>query len=151
MPLYFFDEGKGDLMNHAHIVIVDDESAVRETLRDFLVEEGYQVTAVADGQAAVQAVKSEPTQVVLTDLRLQGMDGLEILERVMQVNAQISCIVMTGFGTIEQAVKAMKAGAYDFITKPIQFDVVSLAIRKALEFQQLRQENFLLRKAVREK
>ncbi|MDE3036208.1 MAG: response regulator, partial [Nitrospirota bacterium] len=130
-------------MNHAHIVIVDDESAVRETLRDFLVEEGYQVTAVADGQAAVQAVKSEPTQVVLTDLRLQGMDGLEILERVMQVNAQISCIVMTGFGTIEQAVKAMKAGAYDFITKPIQFDVVSLAIRKALEFQQLRQENFL--------
>ncbi|MDE3119364.1 MAG: sigma-54-dependent Fis family transcriptional regulator [Nitrospirota bacterium] len=138
-------------MNHAHIVIVDDESAVRETLRDFLVEEGYQVTAVADGQAAVQAVKSEPTQVVLTDLRLQGMDGLEILERVMQVNAQISCIVMTGFGTIEQAVKAMKAGAYDFITKPIQFDVVSLAIRKALEFQQLRQENFLLRKAVREK
>ena len=75
-------------MSHAHIVIVDDESAVRETLRDFLVEEGYQVTAVADGQAAIQAAKDEPTQVVLTDLRLPGMDGLEILESVKQVNAR---------------------------------------------------------------
>jgi len=138
-------------MSHAHVVVVDDEEAVRETLRDFLLEEGYQVTAVADGQAAVQAVKEEPTQVVLTDLRLPGMDGLEILERVQQVNAQIACIVMTGYGTIEQAVKAMKSGAYDFITKPIQFDAVLLAVRKALEFQQLRQENLLLRKAVREK
>lgn len=138
-------------MNHAHIVIVDDESTVRETLRDILMEEGYRVTAVPDGQAAVQAVSDEPTQVVLTDLRLPGMDGLEILDRVRQVNAQIACIVMTGYGTIEQAVKAMKAGAYDFITKPVQFDAVSMAIRKALEYQQLRQENLLLRKAVREK
>nr|MBI3612538.1 sigma-54-dependent Fis family transcriptional regulator [Nitrospirota bacterium] len=138
-------------MSHAHIVIVDDESAVRETLRDFLVEEGYQVTAVADGQAAVQAVRDEPIKIMLTDLRLPGMDGLEVLEQVLQLNAQIACIVMTGYGTIEQAVKAMKAGAYDFITKPVQFDAVSMAIRKALEFQQLRQENLLLRKAVREK
>jgi len=138
-------------MNGAHVVVVDDEASVRETLRDFLTEEGYRVTAVADGQAAVQAVREEPTQVVLTDLRLPGMDGLEILEEVQQFNAQVACIVMTGYGTIEQAVKAMKGGAFDFITKPVQFDAVSVVIRKALSFQQLRQENLMLRKAVKER
>ena len=134
-----------------HILIVDDEEAVRSALRDFLTEEGYQVTAVADGQSAVQALKEEPVHVVITDLRLPGMGGFEILERVSQMNAQIACVVMTGYGTVESAVKAMKIGACDFITKPVQLDAVSLVIKKALEFQQLRQENFLLKKTVREK
>lgn len=134
-----------------HIVIVDDEEAVRSTLRDFLTEEGYQVTAVADGQSAVQTLKEEPVHVVVTDLRLPGMGGFEILESVSQMNAQIACVVMTGYGTVESAVKAMKAGACDFITKPLQLDAVSLVIKKALEFQQLRQENLLLKKTVREK
>ncbi len=134
-----------------HILIVDDEEAVRDTLQEFLTDEGYQVTAVADGQSAIQTLKDEPVQVVVTDLRLPGMGGFEILERVSQVNAQVVCVVMTGYGTIECAVKAMKAGAYDFITKPVQFDAVSVVIKKALEFQQLRQENLLLRKTVREK
>jgi DNA-binding NtrC family response regulator len=134
-----------------HIVIVDDEEAVRETLQEFLTDEGYQVTAVADGQSAIQILKDEPVHVVMTDLRLPGMGGFEILERVSQVNVQIACIVMTGYGTIESAVKAMKAGAFDFITKPVQFDAVSVVIKKALEFQQLRQENILLRRTVREK
>ncbi|MBI3603550.1 MAG: sigma-54-dependent Fis family transcriptional regulator [Nitrospirae bacterium] len=138
-------------MSQSHIVIVDDEETVRETLREFLIDEGYQVTAVADGEAAIQALKDEPVQIVLTDLRLPGMGGLEILERAAQVNAQIACIVMTGYGTVESAVKAMKAGAYDFITKPIQFDAASVVIKKALEFQKLRQENLLLRKTVKEK
>ncbi len=138
-------------MSQAHIVLIDDDSAVRETVKEFLEEDGYRVTAVDDGRAAVQVVKDEPVQVVLTDLRLPGMDGLEVLERVTQVNAQIACIVMTGYGTIEQAVRAMKAGAFDFITKPIQFDAVLLSVRKALEFQQLRRENLLLRKTVKEK
>jgi DNA-binding NtrC family response regulator len=135
----------------SHIVVVDDEEAVRETLRDFLTEEGYQVTAVADGQSAIRALREEPVQVVVTDLRLPGMGGFEILERVSQMNAQVACIVMTGYGTVEGAVKAMKAGACDFITKPLQLDAVSLVIKKAIEFQQLRQENLLLRKTVREK
>ena len=134
-----------------HIVIVDDETTIRELLKEFLQEEGYQVTVVPDGMAALQVVKDEPVNVVVTDLRLQGMDGVEVIERVSRQDAQIICVVMTGYGTIECAVRAMKAGAFEFITKPIQLDAVGLVIKKALEFQRLRQENVLLRKTVREK
>jgi len=134
-----------------HIVIVDDEATVRELLKEFLQEEGYQVTVVPDGMAALQVVKDEPVNVVITDLRLQGLDGIEVIERVSRQDAQIIGVVMTGYGTIEGAVRAMKAGAFEFITKPIQLDAVGLVIKKALEFQRLRQENVLLRKTVREK
>jgi two-component system response regulator AtoC len=134
-----------------HIVVVDDEPSVRELLRECLQDEGYHVTAVPDGQAALQLVMDEPVNVVISDLRLQGMDGVEVIERVSRQDAQIICVVMTGYGTIECAVRAMKAGAFDFITKPIQLDAVSLVVKKALEFQRLRQENALLRKTVREK
>jgi DNA-binding NtrC family response regulator len=130
---------------------VDDEASIRELLREFLNEEGYQVTVVPDGVAALQVVKDEPVNVVMTDLRLHGMDGIEVIERVSRQDAQIICVVMTGYGTIEGAVRAMKAGAFEFITKPIQLDAVTLTIKKALEFQRLRQENVLLRKTVREK
>jgi two-component system response regulator AtoC len=134
-----------------HIVVVDDEASVRELLKEFLQDEGYHVTAVPDGSAALQLVKEEPVNVVISDLRLQGMDGVEVIERVSRQDAQIICVVMTGYGTIECAVRAMKAGAFDFITKPIQLDAVSLVVKKALEFQRLRQENVFLRRTVREK
>ena len=134
-----------------HIVVIDDEASVRELLREFLAEEGYQVTVVPDGTAALQIVRDEPVNVVITDLRLQGMDGVEIIERLSRQDAQIISVVMTGYGTIETAVRAMKAGAFEFVTKPIQLEAVALTIKKALEFQRLRQENVLLRKTVREK
>ncbi|WP_447972062.1 sigma-54-dependent transcriptional regulator [Nitrospira sp. Kam-Ns4a] len=138
-------------MSRPHIVVVDDEEAIRETLCEFCEDEGYQVTAVADGPEALQTVKSEPVQAVVTDLVLPGMDGMEVLERVLQVNAQIACIVMTGYGTIERAVRAMKAGAFEFITKPLQMEAVGLVLRKALEFQELKRENLLLKQTVQER
>jgi DNA-binding NtrC family response regulator len=139
-------------MSSAHVVVVDDDRDIRQLLECFLTQEGYQVTAVADGPAAIEAVKNEPVQVVITDLILPGgMDGLGILERMLQYDPQLACIVMTGYATIETAVKAMKCGAFDFVTKPIQLDAVSLVIKKALAFQQLKQENLLLRKTVRDK
>jgi len=134
-----------------HIVVVDDEPSVRELLREFLQEQGYEVTVVSEGTAALQVIRDEPVNVVITDLRLQGMDGVEIIERVSRQDAQIISVVMTGYGTIECAVRAMKAGAFEFVTKPIQLDAVALTIRKALEFQRLRHENVLLRKTVRDK
>ncbi len=138
-------------MSLPHIVIVDDEEAIREMLREFCEDEGYQVTAVGDGQAALQMVRSEPVQAVVTDLVLPGMDGIDVLEHVLHVNAQIACIVMTGYGTIERAVRAMKAGAFDFLTKPLQMEAVGLVLKKALEFQVLKRENLLLKQTVRER
>jgi len=134
-----------------HVVVVDDEATVRELLKELLLEEGYQVTAVPDGDTALQVIRDEPVNVVITDLRLQGMDGVEVIERVSRQDAQIITVVMTGYGTIECAVRAMKAGAFEFVTKPIQLDAVALTIKKALEFQRLRRENVMLRKTVREK
>lgn len=138
------------LMSRAHIVVVDDDPGVREVLQELLAEEGYHVTAVADAAAAIEAVKDTVVQVVITDLRLPGMDGLHLLERVSQLDSKIVGIVMTGYGTIDVAVKAMKAGAFDFITKPFDADAVAIVIKKALEFQRLKQENLLLRKTVRD-
>jgi two-component system, NtrC family, response regulator AtoC len=140
----------GDVMGHAHIVVVDDDHGVREVLHDLLTQEGYQVTAVADGPEAIQTVQDTVVQIVIADLRLPGMDGLRVLERVTQLDAKIVGIVMTGYGTIDAAVKAMKAGAFDFLTKPFDADAVSIVVHKALEFQRLRQENVLLRKTVRD-
>lgn len=137
-------------MGQAHIVVVDDDHGVREVLYHLLIQEGYQVTVVPDGPSAIQAVKDTVVQVVIADLRLPGMDGLQVLERVTQLDAKIVGIVMTGYGTIDSAVKAMKAGAFDFITKPFDADAVSIVVNKALEFQRLRQENVLLRKTVRD-
>ncbi|MGH7166567.1 MAG: sigma-54-dependent transcriptional regulator [Nitrospiraceae bacterium] len=138
-------------MNQAHILVVDDEEGVRRVLQGFLEDQGYQVTAVADGSAAIQAVKDSPVHLVMTDLRLPVMDGLEVVEQVLHLDAEIAFIVMTGYGTIESAVQAMKAGAYDFVTKPLDLEAVSIVIKKALELKRLRQENVLLRKSVRDK
>src|SRR5579884_1756179 len=136
--------------SHTHIVVVDDDPGVREVLRELLIEEGYQVTAVADAPDAIEAVKETVVQVVITDLRLPSTDGLHLLERVSQLDSKIVGIVMTGYGTIDLAVKAMKAGAFDFMTKPFDADAVAIVIKKALEFQRLKQENLLLRKTVRD-
>jgi two-component system, NtrC family, response regulator AtoC len=138
-------------MSQPHIVIVDDEEAVRQILEESLAEEGYQVTAVADGAAALAVMKDSPVQVVMTDLKMPDMDGFKLLEHVTRLDSQVACIVMTGYGTIEYAVRAMKAGAYDFITKPIRLDAVSMVVRKALEYQRLKRENVLLRRTVQDK
>lgn len=137
-------------MSQAHVVIVDDEKGVRESLSKVFSEAGYLVTAVADAASALQLVRETVVQALITDLYMPGMDGLDLLEQVSRLDSKIVSIVMTGYGTIDAAVKAMKAGAFDFITKPFDPDAALLVLRKALEFQRLRQENLFLRKTVRE-
>lgn len=137
-------------MNRSRILVVDDEELVRQVLHDQLRDDGHEVTAVGDGPSAIQAVKEIPFHVMITDLQMPSMTGIELLTRVLAMDFRIMGIVMTGHGTIERAVNAMKAGAYDFITKPVRLEVASLAVTKALEAQRLRQENVLLRKTVRE-
>ncbi len=137
-------------MHEPTLVVVDDDEPVRELFEEICCHEGFQVVSVADGPAGIQTVKDIPVQAVVTDLRLPGMDGLEFMERVAQIDPKIVTIVITGQGTVDDAVRAMKAGAFDFITKPFQTDAVRVIIRKAMEYQRLRQENYLLRRAVRD-
>lgn len=137
-------------MNQVHVLVVDDDPAVRDVLREALVQEEYNVSTAEDGATAIQAVKDSVVHVVITDFQLPDIDGLEIIDRLAKLDAKIIPIMMTGFGTIETAVRAMKSGAFDFITKPFDLEAVAVVVRKATEFLRLRQENHLLRKAVRD-
>ena len=139
----------GKLKNQFGLV-VDDDSAVRDVLQEALTQEEYSVSTVEDGAAAIQAVKDSVVHIVITDFQLPDIDGLEIIDRLAKLDAKIIPIMMTGFGTIETAVRAMKSGAFDFITKPFDLEAVAVVVRKAAEFLRLRQENHLLRKAVRD-
>lgn len=137
-------------MSQTHVLVIEDDPAVREVLQETLVQEGYSVSVAADGAEGIRAAKDTPVQIVVTDLQLPDTDGLTIIDRLARLDAKIIPIMMTGFGTIETAVRAMKSGAFDFITKPFDPETVAVIVRKAVEFYRLRQENHLLRKAVRE-
>jgi len=137
-------------MSQSHILVIDDDAAVRAVLSEILMAEGHQVTVVSNGLEGIEAAKDQPVHVVLTDLQMPGIDGLETIERISKVDSKIIAIVMTGYGTIDYAVRAMKAGAFDFITKPFEPDTVAVVARKALDIYKLKQENHLLRKAVRD-
>jgi DNA-binding NtrC family response regulator len=137
-------------MSQMHVLVIDDDPAVREILHETLVQEGYSVSIAADGAAGIQAAKNAPVQIVVTDLQLPDIDGLAVIDRLARIDAKIIPIMMTGFGTIEAAVRAMKSGAFDFITKPFDPETVAVVVRKAVEFYRLRQENHLLRQAVRD-
>ncbi len=137
-------------MSQAHVLVVDDDPAVRDVLQEALMQEKYSVSTAEDGAGAIQAVKDSVVHIVITDFQLPDIDGLEIIDRLAKLDAKIIPIMMTGFGTIDTAVRAMKSGAFDFITKPFDLEAVAVVVRKAAEFLRLRQENHLLRKAVRD-
>ncbi len=135
----------------AGILVVDDDVSIRNTLVDLLGDAGYVVEAVGNGEEAVEAMRRSSVDLVLTDLRLPGIDGIELLRKLQGVDNRLLGIVLTGYGTVTHAVRAMKAGAFDFITKPFDLDVVEVSIQRALEFRKLKEDNQRLQSAVREK
>jgi DNA-binding NtrC family response regulator len=132
------------------ILVVDDEPEMRALLRDELSELGYRVVAVANGREALKKLGEEEYAVVLTDLRMQGMQGLELLNEVKQGYPGTNVIIMTAFGSVESAIEAMKHGAYDYVTKPIKNEEMALVVEKAVRDALLRREVQQLRRAVRE-
>lgn len=137
---------KGD-----RILIVEDDHSVRAALVALLKEAGYETKAVSDGPQAIKLVKVSPFHLYLIDLRLPSMSGIDVLKEIRKINAQAICVVLTAYATIELSVKAMKAGAFDFIAKPFQVDVVLSLVKNALEFNRLKHENLLLQQMVRDK
>lgn len=135
----------------AGILVVDDDVSIRHTLVDLLEDAGYVVEAVGNGEEAMEAMRRSSVDLVLTDLRLPGIDGIELLRKLQGVDSRLLGIVLTGYGTVTHAVRAMKAGAFDFITKPFDLDAVEVSIQRALEFRQLKEDNQRLQSAVREK
>lgn len=133
------------------ILIVDDNEVMRFTLTELLEESGFESNAVGDGIAALEEVKNNFYDLVILDLRLPGMNGLEILRKIKLSNKTLPVIMLTAFGEITTAVQAIKQGAHDFITKPFDNEAIIISIRKALEMKYLSQEVNILRKKLDEK
>ncbi len=130
------------------MLIVDDEASIRSSLAGVLRDEGYEVLEADGGPAALAAVAEEGADVVLLDIWMPGMDGIETLTRLKAVQPALPVVIMSGHGTIETAVKATKLGAYDFIEKPLSIEKVTLALQNALTHHRLQNENSRLREKV---
>lgn len=130
------------------ILVVDDEESICKSLKAILSDEGYQVLVAGSGEDAVKIVEEEMPQLVLLDVWLPGMDGLETLQAIKKINPQILVIIMSGHGTIETAVKATKLGAFDFIEKPLSLDKIIILVNNAINLSRLQEENVLLKQKV---
>ena len=133
------------------ILIVDDEPSILKTLGGLLLDEGFEVITAANGYDALKLIEKESPDLVLLDIWMPGIDGIQTLKEIKKENPYIQVIIITGHGNIETAVKATKLGAFDMIEKPLSIDKVILAINNALNFRRLEEENRYLRKKTLEK
>ncbi|MDH3845056.1 MAG: response regulator, partial [Myxococcales bacterium] len=132
----------------AKILVVDDEVVIREILADFLTMEGFYVRTAEDGGGALVELSRDRFDLVLSDLKMPNMGGLELLGAIRKHTPHVVTIIMTGFGTVETAIEAMKQGAYDYVLKPFKVEEVVHTIRRGLEKQRLQAENFRLKEAL---
>ncbi|NVB36709.1 sigma-54-dependent Fis family transcriptional regulator [Pseudenhygromyxa sp. WMMC2535] len=123
------------------VLVVDDEANILEALQKVLNKEGFEVLTAGNGRRALEILRRQPVQVMITDLRMPGMTGDDLLKAVKAITPEVEVIVMTAYGTVENAVEAMKLGAYDFVSKPLKRAAVVSAVRKALDKQVLVAEN----------
>lgn len=133
-------------MSRANILIVDDEINAVENLAHVCRKQGYQVTTRTSGKAAVEAINNQFFDVILTDLKMEKVDGMAILKHANEISPDSAVILITGFATLDSAVEAMKAGAYHYIAKPYRLDEVREVVRNALEVVSLKRENQQLKK-----
>ncbi len=133
------------------VLIVDDEPSILQTLSGLLSDEGFEVTTAVNGYEALKIIDVESPDLVLLDIWMPGIDGIETLKEIKKDNPHIQVIIITGHGNIETAVRATKLGAFDLIEKPLSIDKIILAINNALNFRRLEEENKYLRKKTLEK
>ena len=138
-------------MRRVKILVIDDDESLRRVLEYNLAQEGYAVLTASSGEQGLDLLKKERADLVVTDVRMPGMDGLQVLEGVRKVDPNVQVIILTAFGTIEMAVEAMKAGAFHYISKPFNRDELKLTIKKALQLKELERENVTLREELKER
>lgn len=138
-------------MSQRRILVVDDDESLRRVTQVQLQQTGYEVTAASDGNEALAVLERFPADLVITDLKMPGMSGLELLKRIRSAYSEIVIIMATAFGTIENAVEAMRAGAYDYVTKPVQIEELRITVSRALEHLELREEVRHLRSSLDKK
>ena len=134
--------------NEIRILIVDDEMIVRSSLKSWLEEDGYPIDTAASAEDALKMMQEHAYSILLLDIKMPGMDGIELLRRVKQVNPELEVVMITAYATIESAVEAMKIGAFDYITKPFEPDEVGLIIKKIITHRNLLAENVRLKESL---
>lgn len=127
------------------ILVVDDEKVILDSVSDILEDEGFKIKQAKDGKSSLEIMNDSLPDLVLLDIWMPGMDGLEVLEKIKESWTYLPVVIMSGHGTIETAVKATRLGAFDFIEKPLSYDSLILTLKNALSFQELQDENVLLR------
>jgi two-component system NtrC family response regulator len=138
-------------MKHRRILVVDDDESLRRITQLQLEEAGYEVLTASNGEAALKTIEEEAPALVITDLKMPGLSGLEVLKKAREWYPQTSILMVTAFGTVQNAVEAMKAGAYDYITKPIDYEELVLVVNRAMEHQHLLEEVRSLRVSLDQK
>lgn len=138
-------------MNCKQILVIDDEENMRHFLKSLLAKEGYEVSLAADGLEGLQLLEEQIFDIILCDIRMPRMDGLEFLKNLQGKNSAATIITMSAYGTIDLAIETMQLGAYDYISKPFKPPEIILALKKAEERERLRRENLLLRQEVEKK
>ncbi|HLZ18859.1 MAG TPA: response regulator, partial [Smithellaceae bacterium] len=138
-------------MRKLNILIVEDGRSQREMLRDFLISEGHNVLEAENGESAIKAVTASHFDLILLDYKMPGMDGLTVLKEVKRINHEIDVVIITAYGTIETAVEAIKVGAIDYITKPIELDELLILVDRVAERRGLIRENEMLKQELGKK
>src|SRR5215472_5636726 len=136
-------------MSHYSVLIVDDEPGIRQSLADVLQDEGYRVQSVESGEGCVEALKQARCDLVMLDVWLPGLDGLQTLEKIQELERPPLVIMISGHGTIETAVRATKLGAFDFIEKPLSIEKTLLTLKHAVEHLELWEQNRALQEELR--
>jgi len=139
------------MSNKIKALVVDDEAVMRDTMSDWLREKGYNVATVCSGMEAIEKIKTESFNVAFVDMKMPGLDGIEVLRAVKRINPDTAVIIMTAYATIETAIRAMKEGAYNYLVKPFSLDEVELIMKAVVEYQELLAENILLRQQLEDR
>ncbi|MBT3343821.1 MAG: sigma-54-dependent Fis family transcriptional regulator [Gemmatimonadetes bacterium] len=137
-------------MTSARLLVVDDEQVVRESLRDWFAEDGYQVETATCGREALEKMEAQPPDVVLLDIKMPGMDGLTVQNKARELAPDAAIIMITAYATVDTAVQALKDGAQDYVTKPIDPDDLAHTVTRTLERRTLQRENARLKKRIEE-
>ena len=133
------------------ILVVDDEEIIRESLSYVLINEGFVVDQAENGKAAYEKTLDNYYDLIITDIEMPQMKGTELLEKVSALTSNVSFIVITAYGSLETAIKALRAGAHDYILKPIEFDELIIKIHRLFDLKRLLLENQMLRKELQRK
>ena len=130
------------------ILIADDEKGIRDSLQMILTEEGYNTTAVANGFEALQLIEQNEYQLVISDIKMPTVDGMELLEKCSKISPDTYFIIMTAYASVETAVAALRNGAYDYLLKPVEFDDLLIRVKRLIDYKKLSDENKFLRQKI---